>query len=142
MDAPMRSPPSAPILIVEDENDIRTALRFLFEDEGFEVAEAATTVDALAYLRTTTSPHVVLLDFLIPPTNAETLLQAIEADVSLQRHRYVLMPASQITQFSQHAQRLITVYCSEIVYKPFDLEDMLAAAKQAAGQLSASAPNL
>lgn len=136
MDAPIPCPQPASILIVDDECDIREALQFVFEGEGYSaVTEAATADDALAHLRANTRPHVVLLDFFIGPGSAETLLQAVQQDATLQRHQYILMPGSHVTRFSEHAQRLVSDVCVEIVYKPFDTTVLLDAVKRAAAQL-------
>ena len=142
--APAPQPASwhAPILLVEDDDDIREVLRFFFEDEGFSaVAEAATMAEAAGYLSTAPLAHVVLLDFRNPHGDADVLLRLVERDAALQRHRYILMPASHVTQFSQEAQRLINAICTEIVYKPFNVDNILAAVERAEAQLPATSPN-
>lgn len=53
------------LLIVDDEGNIRRALRALLEAEGHRVREAGTAEDALAEA-TTRSPDVVLLDLALP----------------------------------------------------------------------------
>lgn len=132
----------APILLVEDDDDIREVLRFLLEDEGFSaVADAATMSEAAAYLSTVRLPHVVLLDFRNPNGDADMLLRLVERDAAFARHRYILMPASHVTQFSEEAQHLISAVCREIVYKPFNVDDILAALERAEGQLPATSPN-
>ncbi len=134
------SQPAPMVLVVEDEQSIRLALHFFLEDEDYQVAEASSVAEARDYLRAAASPYVVLLDFRMPGGNADVLLRAVEADARLRRHRYVLIPASQITLFSQDAQRLIHLFCAEVVYKPFDLLTLLAAVKRAEAQLSTSSP--
>ncbi len=103
MDTPMTSPPTIPVLLVDDEEAIRESLRFFLEEEGYPVAETASVADALTHLRNAALPHVVLLDFLMPAGNAETLLREAEQDATLQRHRYILMPASEVARFSDEA---------------------------------------
>jgi DNA-binding NtrC family response regulator len=136
MDRSMPSPDARPaVLVVDDDEDIRATLHALLESEGYRVVDAATVTDALAYLRTPVAPHVVLLDFLFPRDNADLLLQAVKQEACLQRHRYVLMPASLPTRFSVDAQRLIATLCTEVVLKPFELTTMLDAVARAAAQL-------
>src|SRR5262245_27510951 len=115
MDAPLHFP----VLLVEDDEDVRDSLRILLQSEGYFVAEAATVADALIYLWTTVLMHVVLLDFYLSPENAETLLRTVEKVARLRWHYFVLMPATPLTQFSVEAQRLIAEVCSDVVMKPF-----------------------
>ncbi len=134
--APQPASPHGPILVVEDDGDIRMSLRLILADDGYPaVAEAGTMAAAAAYLSTASLAHVVLLDFRNPHGDADLLLRLVERDVALQRHRYILMPASRITRFSEEAQRLISAICTEIVYKPFNVADILAAVQRAEAQL-------
>jgi len=55
------------ILIVEDDNDVRSALSELLESEGFAVEGAPDGREALARLRGgTVCPAVILLDLMMP----------------------------------------------------------------------------
>src|ERR1044072_8765393 len=56
---------STRILAVEDDERIRTAVRLAREDEGWEVAEAATGEDALQHFQNQPS-DVVLIDIMLP----------------------------------------------------------------------------
>ncbi len=56
---------STRILAVEDDERIRTAVRLALEDEGWEVAEAATGEDALLHFQSQPS-DVVLIDIMLP----------------------------------------------------------------------------
>lgn len=53
------------VLIVEDERDVRVGLRFLLEDEGYRVAEAAGVAEALA-AATREPPELFLIDVKLP----------------------------------------------------------------------------
>src|SRR5262249_53779372 len=102
-----------PVLLVDDDEDIRATLRVVLEDAVYAVLEAAAIGDALSALEAATASHVVLLDFLLPDANGDVLLQRVADEASLQRHRFVLMPANPPTRFSDDAQRLIAIWCSE-----------------------------
>jgi CheY-like chemotaxis protein len=55
------------ILVVDDDPDIREALRDVLEDEGFAVVEAENGKDALDYLAgADPAPCLVLLDLMMP----------------------------------------------------------------------------
>ena len=53
------------ILTIEDDQRIRTAVRFALEDEGWSVLEAETGEHALEYFNSTV-PDVVLVDIGLP----------------------------------------------------------------------------
>ncbi len=137
---PMPVSTHAPVLLVEDDECIREAVTLLLEDAGYAVTALTSVTDAQTHLSAASCAHVVLLDFLLPPGNAGTLLRAIDQDATLARHCYVLMPASNVTLFSDEAQRLIAAHCTEVVYKPFDVERLLAVVEQAAAHLPATDP--
>ena len=64
-------------MIVDDDEDVRDALRLLFELEDFEVvAEAASGLDAIP-LCLQHHPEVVVIDYLMPMMNGATLAQVV-----------------------------------------------------------------
>ena len=68
MAAPLASTNSV-ILLVEDDEDIRTSTAESLEGEGFAVIGAETVDEGLARLRQGTSPAVILLDLMMPGRN-------------------------------------------------------------------------
>lgn len=54
------------ILVVDDEQDIRTLLRILFEKEGWRVAEAANGQEAVAYVQACRDVSLIVLDIMMP----------------------------------------------------------------------------
>jgi DNA-binding NtrC family response regulator len=132
---PLPVPNHAPILLVDDDEDIREVVTLLLEDAGYAVTALTNVADAQDHLSAASCAHVVLLDFRLAGANADALLQVIDQDATLQRHRFVLMPASSVTQFCDEAQRLIAAYCTEVVSKPFDVEHLLTAVQRASTQL-------
>jgi CheY-like chemotaxis protein len=57
---------SSPVLIVDDDADIRAALKELLESEGYDVVEAVNGLAALRRLRMGLRPCVILLDLMMP----------------------------------------------------------------------------
>src|SRR4051812_3456140 len=53
------------VLVVDDDNDIRESLTEILMSEGFDVAQAANGLDALAEIDRE-RPDVVLLDLMMP----------------------------------------------------------------------------
>ncbi len=65
------------VVIVDDDEDIRDALRLLFELEDFEVVgEAANGLDAIP-LVLQQRPQVIVIDYLMPLMNGATLAQVV-----------------------------------------------------------------
>jgi two-component system response regulator MprA len=60
---------SKPILIVEDDSDLRDALEYLLVACGYAVVAAADGDEALRRLRDGLEPCVILLDLLMPKKN-------------------------------------------------------------------------
>jgi DNA-binding NarL/FixJ family response regulator len=65
------------VLIVDDDEDVRDALRLLFELEDFEVVgEASNGLDAIPMVLQR-RPQVVVIDYLMPLMNGATLAQVV-----------------------------------------------------------------
>ena len=78
------------VLIVDDDEDVRDALRLLFELEDFEVVgEAANGLDAIPQVLQQ-RPAVVVIDYLMPLMNGATLAQVVRG----------VSPDSKIVAFS------------------------------------------
>lgn len=70
-----------PVLIVEDDQDIRESLLELLLDEGYPVEEAKNGKDALDYLKTTRNrPGLILLDLMMPVMNGQVFLSYLEQE--------------------------------------------------------------
>jgi CheY-like chemotaxis protein len=124
----------AHVLVVDDDQATRYALRWLLTDEGHEAAEASDGQMALDFLRTTLLRWVVLLDYLMPGVDGLTMLGAVAADPSLARqHAYIAIPAS--PQLNRPAERLRAVLGIPLISKPFDLDTLLDAITQAGARL-------
>jgi CheY-like chemotaxis protein len=65
VEVPLREPNNT-VLIVDDDSAVRSALRELFETEGYAVAVAANGQAALNHLGGGLRPCVVLLDLMMP----------------------------------------------------------------------------
>ena len=68
----------ARVLVVDDEPDICRLLKEILEDEGYEIATAATAAAARALYREA-PPDLVLLDIWLPDTDGITLLREWDA---------------------------------------------------------------
>jgi CheY-like chemotaxis protein len=109
-----------PILIVEDDRDIRENLRELFEIMGYAVFLAANGKEALDLLRSgTLNPGVILLDLAMPIMDGKTFLAELEQDGKVSKPPVVVMTASPDRPLNQIAG---------FIKKPYDIHQVLAVA--------------
>ncbi len=64
----------ARILVVDDEEDIRSLIREILEDEGYEISAAASAATAHELMKTA-APNLVLLDIWMPDKDGINLLR-------------------------------------------------------------------
>ncbi|WP_051384473.1 hybrid sensor histidine kinase/response regulator [Nitratidesulfovibrio termitidis] len=79
MSAPPSQRPLLPLLLVDDEEGIRTVLALLLTDMGCAVRTAASGAEALAVVRAN-PPAVVLTDVRMPGMDGIDLLRAVKAE--------------------------------------------------------------
>ena len=126
----------AQVLVVDDDQDIRDALRFILEDAGHEVLEASDGEAALQTLRRNQSRLVVLLDLLMPHMNGIDVLRQVVADRWLkERHAYLLMTADNAI-LRQQADPLLAQVSAQVIGKPFDIDRLLEMVDAAARPLA------
>ncbi len=86
--------PSAPILIVEDEQPIGELLTEILEDEGYPVASASNGQEALTYLRRSSKlPKLILLDLNMPIMSGWQFREHQQRDPTLRQIPVVVMSA-------------------------------------------------
>lgn len=114
-----------PILVVEDEGSVRSLLLRKFAREGLTAFGAANGIDALALLREQTF-GVVLSDINMPTLNGLELLQII-------RDTYPDIVVVMVTAYGDldHAIAAMRLGASDYVVKPFDLDQLMNAVRQA-----------
>jgi CheY-like chemotaxis protein len=120
------------VLLVDDDEDIRFALRALLEVEGgYTVVEASDGLAALELLRTAPDPLVVLTNHTMPHLDGPGLLaEVLEDPILAARHVYLYMTADRsITPAVAH---ILAELDAPVLHKPFDLDALLAAVGLAA----------
>ncbi|MFC8047095.1 response regulator transcription factor [Nocardia sp. NPDC057353] len=71
---------STQLMIVEDDNRVRAALRLAMEGEGYEVAEAAAAESALRQLREQGAPDMMIIDLMLGGMDGFTCIREIRRD--------------------------------------------------------------
>jgi CheY-like chemotaxis protein len=88
-------PPSSPVLVVEDDADLRAAVAEILEGEGFEVHVAENGRDALDELgHMGRQPCLVLLDLMMPVMDGFAFMERFRADPALRQVPVVVFSAS------------------------------------------------
>src|ERR1043165_9927085 len=72
-----------PVLIVEDDEDLREMMAQLLTLEGYQAAAVANGREALEYLHDSEKPHVILLDLMMPVMDGWEFRRKQQADPSL-----------------------------------------------------------
>ncbi len=94
------------ILVVEDDEDIRSSLLDVLSDEGFAVAGAEDGDQALEYLRSgSTRPVLILLDLMMPRMDGREFREAQLADPELAGIPIVLVSADADVERERRALR-------------------------------------
>jgi CheY-like chemotaxis protein len=133
---------AVPVLIADDDDDVRLVLSELLTDECYLVCTATDGQGALAILRESAAPLVVLLDYMMPPPDGAAILADVAKDTTLARHAYILCTAADRT-LPLRVVKLLTDLGVRVLPKPFNLEEVLAAVATACERIAdARAPHL
>jgi CheY-like chemotaxis protein len=106
------------ILIVDDDRAIRELMRAWLELEGFDAAAAADGDEAVALLRASAEPWVVLMDVMMPHLSGTEACRQLDAHCP-GRHRVVLMTAGYADEVDAPAS------VRAILRKPFDMDELV-----------------
>ena len=107
------------ILLVDDDADIREAIRMTLEDEGYDVVEMGSGSEALEWLRLHPLPAVMLLDWNMAPMNGADVIAELARDA-----RLADLPVVVVTADITAAQKLKGARHVDWLRKPFRLEEL------------------
>jgi CheY-like chemotaxis protein len=109
------------ILLVDDDADIREAVRDTLELEGYTVHEAVDGEDAFTYLHRNPLPGLILLDWNMAPMNAPDFMRRFQSEPALSRIPVVLLTADMRAD-----EKMNTSGFADLLKKPVDLETLFA----------------
>ncbi len=113
------------ILIADDNENIRTALTYLLEDEGYQLMLAKDGADTLRKVRDL-RPDILFLDIMMPEINGYDVCRTIKNDPALKK-TYVIMLTAKGQIAEQERGR--EVGADEYIVKPFSPMEILAKVK-------------
>jgi DNA-binding response OmpR family regulator len=108
------------ILIVDDEESLRTLVRHELEGSGFETHEAAGGSEALTFLAAN-PVDVVILDIKMPGMGGLDVLQRIRED-DLARKVIMLTGVGEL----KIARESLELGASDFMSKPFEMSNLIA----------------
>ena len=110
------------LLIVDDEDNLRSMLVAALRHHGFQVSSAATGRDALAEVAAV-APDLVVLDVMLPDLDGFEVCRRLRADGN---HTPVLFLTARDT--TEDLVRGLTLGGDDYMQKPFSLEELVARA--------------
>ena len=126
---------SEPILVVEDDPDVRDALVLVLEREGYAVTSANNGQEALERLRAA-PPALVILDLMLPVMDGfEFRVQQLQ-DPALAR-----VPVIVLSSGGDLSRKVEPMHVEACLSKPLDLEELLALIARRVAKPAARAQN-
>ena len=123
------------ILLVDDDNDILTALQAAFEPTG-AVVETSANGNKAVELAEKTQPDLVVLDMMLPGRSGFLVLEKIKARKPKGTKPFVIMITG--NQGARHKAYAESLGVSEYFHKPVKMDKLIAAAEKLLGTPSPS----
>jgi len=117
--------PKAPILLVDDEEAVRTVAARGLEFKGFEVIQVPNAEEALKLLKGNTSFQLLITDMVMPGMDGEHLIQEVQKE-------YPELPCLLMSGYSNSFEKHTSDNAKnfDFIAKPFVLADLLTKVKE------------
>ena len=118
-----------PILIVDDDEDLRDVIALAVGAMGYPVETARDGVEAMHYLtKEGLRPALILLDMMMPRMDGEAVLTALHHDSSLANIPVVLLSGHTAAQQKAHE-----LHAHGCLAKPIELDALTSTVERFAG---------
>lgn len=107
--------PTAKVLLIEDNEDIREGLSTLLESESYDVVAAGSAEEGLEHLRRQTF-DLVITDYMLPGESGGWMVEQARKESCLNGARLVMITAH---------PRVVPPDGVRILHKPLDIDDFL-----------------
>ena len=111
-----------PLMVVDDDMEIREVIGAVLEAEGYAVAKACDGAEALRQLRLGSRPCVILLDLRMPGMDGKEFRKRTDADPDLRDIPVVILSGD------HEAPQVAALLGTECVMKPIDIDRLLTLA--------------
>jgi len=112
---------NAKILCIEDEKSVRTSLRDLLENSGYEVITANNGKDAIKLIDLIT-PDIILCDIMMPGMNGYKILETTMLNHKTRNIPFVFLTAK---SEMQDLRKGMNMGADDYIVKPFRANDLL-----------------
>jgi CheY-like chemotaxis protein len=114
-------PPTGPVLVVDDQDDVRDAIATLLETAGYDVSTAEHGRAALDRIkRQGERPCLILLDLMMPVMDGVEFRERQLADPDL-----ATIPVVIVSAFGQHPRTTKVLRAEAYIGKPIDVDMLL-----------------
>ena len=108
-----------PILVVDDDDNVRRMMCVMLEAEGYSAVGARDGLDALERMRSV-APSLVFVDLMMPRMDGEHLIHSMRADAALSHIPIAIMSGQTHTPQALSAETRLV--------KPVELDEVLSVA--------------
>ncbi len=120
---PVPANPRAPVLVVDDDADVRDTLREVLEEAGYDVYCAGNGQEALDVLHEADPrPGLILLDLMMPVMSGEEMLEALK-----KVHALAAIPVTIVSASKKPPE------ARSFLGKPVDLDELLGIVEKNCG---------
>src|SRR6185436_12626150 len=112
------------ILIADDSSNTRGILRFMLQNQGFDLIEAENGEDALAKAASS-APDLIILDGMMPKKSGFDACRELKADPKTSKIPVILLTA--IAQVEPNRDWASEAPADKYMAKPFQMKDLLGA---------------
>lgn len=129
----------ATVVVIDDDEGIRETVHVLLADAGYTVIEATNGLEGKQILEESQQRLIAVLDYRLPILDGCDLLEIAAKDEALrQRHTFIMMSASPQKTLDD-CEEAIDEFGVPLISKPFDIDDLLDAVRQANERLEPGA---
>jgi CheY-like chemotaxis protein len=121
------------VLIVEDDHDVREALTQVLEFEGYGVVGAANGMEGMECMRVGPSPHIILLDLMMPVMDGVQFREQQMLDPELAKIPVVVISADRKAE-----QKAVALGVAACLKKPLEVDNLLELVARLSGPVASS----